>query len=118
MTHNMFRSDVTGDIEAHQYNGTPESARAIAEALGLTIIQHHPRAAVYTVPDRLAFSPGDYYDAENREIAILADAWIWVNHDRAVLGCEWDEYFRGHFVALDVPDAPGTCQAELPYPAQ
>jgi len=109
---------MTGDVEAHQYNGAPESARTIAEALGLTIIQHHPRAAVYTVPDRLAFSPGDYYDVENREIAILAGAWIWVNHDRAVLGCEWDEYFRGNFVERDVPAASGMGQAELPYAVQ
>lgn len=114
----MFRNEVAGDVEAHQYNGTPESARAIAEALGLTIVQHHPGAAVYTVPERLAFSPGDYYDAENREIAILADAWIWVNHDRAVLGCEWDEYFRGHFIDVALPADPGSSRAELPYPAQ
>lgn len=99
----MFRSEATGTVEAHQYTGTPTSANTIAEAFGLDTVQHHPRAAVYTVPAHLEFAPGDYYDAENRELAILTDAWIWVNHNRAMLGCEWNEYFRDHFVALDAP---------------
>lgn len=94
---NIFHSDATGTVEAHQYDGTQESADTIAAAFGLTTVQHSPRAAVYTVPTTLEFSPGDYYDADNREIAIPANAWIWVNHDRHVLGAEWDEYFRDHF---------------------
>ncbi|MFC6127880.1 hypothetical protein [Mycolicibacterium llatzerense] len=103
MTNNMFRSEATGIVEAYQYTGTPESAVTIAEAFGLDTVQHHPRAAVYTVPARLEVAPGDYYDAENREIAILADAWMWVDHGRALLGCEWNEYFRDHFIDLDAP---------------
>jgi len=104
MSTNTFRSDATGTVEAHQYDGTPESATTIAEAFGLTLVQQHPPAAVYTVPTSITFSPGDYYDAENREIAILTNAWIWLNRTTAVLGCEWNEYFRDHF-ALVAPES-------------
>lgn len=100
----MFCNDAIGIVEAHQYDGTSESAATIATAFGLTIVQQAPPAVVFTVPDHLEFSPGDYYNASTREIALPAHAWTWVNHQqRATLGCEWDEYFRDHFIPTDGP---------------
>ncbi len=107
----MFRSNTARTVEAHQYDGTPESASTIAQALGLNMVQQSPRAAVYTVPDRLQFAPGDYYDAQNREIAILTGAWIWVNHERAVLGCEWNGYFVDHYTRVDDQRSAGNCKS-------
>ncbi|NTY62630.1 hypothetical protein [Mycolicibacterium sphagni] len=54
----MFRSDTAGTGEANQYDGIPESASTIAQAPGLNMVQQFPRAAVYTLRDRLQFLPG------------------------------------------------------------
>lgn len=96
MSTNMFRY---GDrvVEARQYDGTQESAASIAAAFGFSVVQQAPPAVVFAAPPALEFSPGDYYDLDTREIAVLAKGWVWMDRNDEIIGCEWDEYFREHF---------------------
>lgn len=102
MSTNIFHGP-TGTVEAWQYDGTFERAQEIAAATGLVIVQQAPPAVAFQVPETLAFSPGDYYEVDTREIAILAGGWFWVDRDANVIGCEWDVYFREHFKQATQP---------------
>ncbi|WP_255799628.1 hypothetical protein [Mycobacteroides abscessus] len=96
-------------VQAFQYDGTQECAARIAAAFDLSVVQQAPRAVVFAVPPELNFSPGEYYDLDTREIAVLAQGWVWLDRDDQMIGCEWDDYVRGHF-SVDVAHTRGNSQ--------
>lgn len=102
MSANIFHSPA-GTVEAWQYDGTAQRANEIAEAAGLTIVQQAPPAVAFRVPENLTFSPGDYYEADTREIAVLSGGWFWIERAAKVIGCEWEQYFRDHFTQAPQP---------------
>ncbi|OHU12712.1 hypothetical protein BKG82_26995 [Mycobacteroides chelonae] len=102
MSANIFHGP-SGTVEAWQYDGTAARAQEIADAAGLEIVQQAPRAVALRVPETLSFSPGDYYEADTREIAILTGGWFWVDRAAKIIGCEWDQYFREHFAHAAQP---------------
>lgn len=100
-------------VEALQYDGSAERASIIAEEFGFVIVQQFPLSVVFSVPETLTFSPGEYYELDTREIALPAGSWVWLDRDAQTIGCEWDSYLREHFISQPTPSPASVSQGEL-----
>lgn len=115
----------TTPVGALQFDGTDESAAAIASEFGFTLhAVYRPRpnpkfgpAAVFEYRPyvtagplaplmRYKFSPGEYYEVDSdhlHTITISAGSWIWLDRETHTIGVEWDEYFLEHYTAAPEP---------------